>query len=154
MVTSHTGTPMPTGTQRGVTPERPVVPAAADAPTTATDPARSMTGTDGNPDLAALSWDLTVHRLHRAFAECLGAAPAATHGGQPPTAPSTSHAGLADVRLAATRHVVDAIEEALDRMAAGSYGTCLRCAQPIVAERLLVAPTARWCPTCQANGCG
>jgi len=49
---------------------------------------------------------------------------------------------------------VNDIQDALRRMAAGSYGTCERCGQPITTERLQAAPTTRWCPTCQADRCG
>jgi len=55
-------------------------------------------------------------------------------------------------RLPATP--VNDIQDALRRMAAGSYGTCERCGQPITTERLQAAPTTRWCPTCQADRCG
>jgi RNA polymerase-binding transcription factor DksA len=104
----------------------------------------------------ALLWDLTVHRLHQAFAESLAASPDATDGGQRRSAVSMSRArtGLAGVRLAATRHAVNDIQAALGRMAAGSYGTCERCGQQITTERLQAAPTTRWCPVCQADRCG
>jgi hypothetical protein len=85
-----------------------------------------VTEAHGSPDAVALVWDLTVHRLHQAFAESLAAPPNATQGGQRPPAVSISPAGigLAGVRLAATRHAVNDIQDALRRMAAGSYGTC------------------------------
>jgi hypothetical protein len=155
MVTSHKLTLAPAAArhqepgQRGAS-------ATVDSPGTATDTPESVTGTDGSPDAVALVWDLTVHRLHRAFAECLAALPHATHWGHTPPAESMSPAGtgLADVRLAATRHAVDDIQDALRRVAAGVYGTCQRCVQPIAAQRLQAAPTTRRCPTCQADLCG
>jgi hypothetical protein len=69
----------------------------------------------------ALVWDLTVHRLHQAFAESLAAPPDATQGGQRPPAVSISTAriGLAGVRLAATRHAVNDIQDALRRDGGG-----------------------------------
>jgi hypothetical protein len=148
-------TPMPAST-RHRQPGREAAPAVADALSTTVDPPESVTGALGSPDVVALVWDLTVHRLHRAFAESLAASPDATHGGQRPPAASMSPArtGLAGVRLAATRHVVNDIQDALRRMAAGSYGTCEGCGQPITTERLQAAPTTRWCPTCQADRCG
>jgi RNA polymerase-binding transcription factor len=116
-------------------------------------PARSASGADGSSDALTLVWDLTVHRLHRAFAECLAPPPGPTRGGQAPPADSMSDVvkASAGIRLAASYHAVLDIQDALDRMAAGTYGTCQRCAQPIAAERLLAAPTTRWCPTCQVD---
>ncbi|MCS6953036.1 MAG: TraR/DksA C4-type zinc finger protein [Bryobacterales bacterium] len=43
------------------------------------------------------------------------------------------------------------VEEALDRLAAGDYGICLACEQPIPAKRLEVLPWARYCVHCQAQ---
>jgi hypothetical protein len=145
---------MPAATRRRMASRPPGKPASPDAPTTATHPARSTTGAHVSPDLATLVWDLTVYRLHQAFADGLAAPPATIHAGHAGTATSDDVAGLADVRLAATRHAVDDIREALVRIAAGSYSTCEGCAQPIAAQRLLAAPTTRWCPDCQADGCG
>lgn len=41
------------------------------------------------------------------------------------------------------------IDAALRRLEDGSYGTCERCDEPILAERLEVLPTARLCTRCQ-----
>lgn len=41
---------------------------------------------------------------------------------------------------------------ALDRMDSGSYGTCERCGQTIVLERLQAVPTARLCMSCKQLG--
>ena len=41
------------------------------------------------------------------------------------------------------------VEEALDRLDSGDYGTCLSCEEPIPAKRLRVLPWARYCVTCQ-----
>jgi DnaK suppressor protein len=41
------------------------------------------------------------------------------------------------------------IEEALDRIQSGDYGTCLACEQTIPAKRLQALPWARYCVTCQ-----
>jgi RNA polymerase-binding transcription factor DksA len=128
-------------------------PAAGDSLSTAIDAPESVTGADNSPDAVALTWDLTVHRLHRAFAECLAASPDATQGRSRPVDAATSpaHTGLAGVRLAATRHALEDIQDALSRMADGSYGTCERCGQPIAPEWLRAAPTTRWCPACRAE---
>jgi DnaK suppressor protein len=41
------------------------------------------------------------------------------------------------------------INEALDRISAGDYGSCLACGEPIPAKRLRVVPWARYCVPCQ-----
>jgi DnaK suppressor protein len=41
------------------------------------------------------------------------------------------------------------VEEALDRLDSGDYGTCLCCEEPIPAKRLQVLPWARYCVRCQ-----
>ena len=43
---------------------------------------------------------------------------------------------------------LEAVEAALERVAAGSYGTCTVCGRPIPPERLEVRPTARTCVAC------
>jgi RNA polymerase-binding transcription factor DksA len=40
------------------------------------------------------------------------------------------------------------VEDALDRIADGSYGTCSACRRPIFVERLLALPTATSCVGC------
>jgi hypothetical protein len=153
-VASHAPTPTPAAAHRQSAGQ--AAPVATDAPSTASNTPESVTGADSSPDAAALVWDLTVHRLHQAFAECLATRPDTTPGG--PTLPTPwtplSGTGLDGVRLAATCHAVNDIQDALRRMAAGSYGPCQRCDQPIGAQRLRAAPTSRWCPTCHADRCG
>lgn len=41
------------------------------------------------------------------------------------------------------------IEDALGRVADGTYGTCQRCGKPIAPERLEALPFAAYCITCQ-----
>ncbi|MCX8998499.1 TraR/DksA C4-type zinc finger protein [Rhizobiaceae bacterium BDR2-2] len=41
-----------------------------------------------------------------------------------------------------------AIDAALDRIAAGTFGTCTRCGKPISAERLDAVPYTPFCQTC------
>ena len=43
------------------------------------------------------------------------------------------------------------VDAALDRVAAGSYGRCESCGQPIAAERLEALPATRWCVRCAAR---
>ena len=58
----------------------------------------------------------------------------------------------ASTLLAAARnHLVD-VDAALARTAAGSYGSCERCGQPVARDRLLARPTARTCIGCAAAG--
>jgi len=45
----------------------------------------------------------------------------------------------------ALRERLDDVEHALERLDAGTYGTCEVCSEAIVAERLEALPTARWC---------
>lgn len=58
---------------------------------------------------------------------------------------SQTSALLAD----AVRHLAD-LDTALERIAAGHYGTCERCGDAIARDRLLARPTARTCITCAA----
>lgn len=44
---------------------------------------------------------------------------------------------------------IRAIEAAQKRMAAGSYGVCIDCAEPILFARLKAYPTAERCTACQ-----
>lgn len=48
------------------------------------------------------------------------------------------------------RHLTE-IDAALERLAAGTYGICESCRQPIAAERLEVRPVARTCITCASR---
>lgn len=41
------------------------------------------------------------------------------------------------------------VADALDRIAAGEYGTCLECEEPISAKRLAALPWAALCLSCQ-----
>ena len=43
------------------------------------------------------------------------------------------------------------IDEALERVAAGTYGVCVACGQPIPAGRLEARPSARTCVACAAK---
>jgi RNA polymerase-binding transcription factor len=54
--------------------------------------------------------------------------------------------------LAQAREHVDDLDQALQRLADGSYGRCERCGQAIAAERLAARPVATTCITCAAAG--
>ena len=49
------------------------------------------------------------------------------------------------------RHRIDEIDDALSRIAAGTYGICERCGAPIGDERLAARLSARYCMTCAAG---
>ncbi|MFY1614870.1 TraR/DksA family transcriptional regulator [Micromonospora sp. WMMD736] len=59
-------------------------------------------------------------------------------------------AQLSAVLDAARRRLAD-LDEALSRVAAGTYGTCERCSRPIPAERLAARPSARTCVACASR---
>lgn len=44
-----------------------------------------------------------------------------------------------------------AIDAALDRIAKGTFGTCVKCGQPISPERLAVVPYTPFCQECAAE---
>jgi RNA polymerase-binding transcription factor DksA len=60
-----------------------------------------------------------------------------------------------DEVLEALGHVEQAelakIDAALKRIAEGTYGTCLKCGDPIADARLVAVPTAPLCATCAAG---
>ncbi len=53
--------------------------------------------------------------------------------------------------LTGARRDLDAIERAAQRLAADTYGHCLRCGEPIPAERLEALPAAETCLTCASR---
>jgi RNA polymerase-binding transcription factor DksA len=64
--------------------------------------------------------------------------------------------GLVDVellenRLTTARRALGEVQEALVRLADGSYGRCADCGGTIAPERLEVRPEARLCTACQAT---
>jgi RNA polymerase-binding transcription factor DksA len=56
--------------------------------------------------------------------------------------------------LSQAREHLKAIDHAERRAAAGNYGRCERCGQPIPAARLSARPTATVCVQCAALGGG
>lgn len=54
--------------------------------------------------------------------------------------------GLVDTEIVEIR----AIDDALDRIVAGTYGRCEGCSQPIPLARLQVLPHASYCVKCQS----
>jgi RNA polymerase-binding protein DksA len=49
----------------------------------------------------------------------------------------------------AERHLLDEIDAAQARLAAGTFGVCERCGKPIPLTRLRAVPTARRCVACE-----
>lgn len=49
----------------------------------------------------------------------------------------------------ATRHLAE-LDQALERLDHGDYGSCERCGEPIAPGRLLARPAARTCISCAA----
>ncbi|TWG96946.1 TraR/DksA family transcriptional regulator [Nocardioides sp. J9] len=50
--------------------------------------------------------------------------------------------------VAQVRRHLDEVDAALARLAAGTYGTCEVCGEPVAPERLEARPTARTCVAC------
>lgn len=46
---------------------------------------------------------------------------------------------------------IHAIDAALERIASGTYGTCIDCTEPIARERLVAFPAAARCLPCQSH---
>ena len=53
--------------------------------------------------------------------------------------------------LAGARNDLGALDRAADRIAAGTYGECLRCGELIPAERLEALPAAETCVACASR---
>ena len=53
--------------------------------------------------------------------------------------------------LDGARRDLDAVERAAQRLAEGTYGRCLRCGEPIPAERLEALPAAETCLACASR---
>ena len=58
----------------------------------------------------------------------------------------------AQALLDSATDLLEEIDAALARVAAGTYGTCARCGGPIGAERLDARPAAPLCITCASLG--
>ena len=62
-----------------------------------------------------------------------------------------TEAGIGGLAQTRTHTRYDAIVNALDRLAAGTYGTCLGCDRPIPYGRLIVMPEAMHCIACSSR---
>jgi RNA polymerase-binding transcription factor len=55
-------------------------------------------------------------------------------------------------RTVAARQRLGDTEDALDRLAAGTFGECEQCGAPIPVDLLFAAPESRYCPDCATAG--
>jgi len=76
-------------------------------------------------------------------------AAAAVPGGTGDGAGQPEIAALLRQAVEARRRLAD-VEEALGRLAAGSFGSCEQCGSVIPAGLLTAAPETRYCPRCDA----
>ena len=53
-------------------------------------------------------------------------------------------------RVSVARRKLADVEEALGRLAAGTFGSCEQCGSPIPAALLTAVPETRYCPRCDA----
>ena len=79
-------------------------------------------------------------------------AAAAVPGGTGDGAGQPEIAALLRRAVAARRKLAD-VEEALGRLAAGSFGSCEQCGSAIPAGLLTATPEIRYCPRCDAPSC-
>jgi DnaK suppressor protein len=63
----------------------------------------------------------------------------------------TAERGEVEALGATLRDTLDEVERALDKMAAGTYGKCEDCGQPIDPLRLEAKPAARYCINCASK---
>ena len=63
--------------------------------------------------------------------------------------PTRAHAEVARLMLAAARLSLQETHDALARLAAGQFGICLECREPVEGQRLDVLPMAALCTGCQ-----
>jgi RNA polymerase-binding protein DksA len=103
-------------------------------------------------DPAAIRATLDTERLRLVaeLGEAIEAPGQMTYGSQAAAASQVfeQHRDLA-LRDRATAHL-ELVDAALQRLEAGTFGTCLRCGQPIAKARLEALPWAAHCIDCQS----
>lgn len=57
---------------------------------------------------------------------------------------------MLDAQEERDRHELGQVDAALHRLAAGNYGDCTDCGEPIALQRLLVQPAAQRCSLCES----
>ena len=100
-------------------------------------------------DAARIALEAERRRLSDDLAEAPEAPAQMTYGSQAAAA-SEVFAQQRDLALRGkSGKALELVDGALGRLAAGTYGACLRCARPIPDERLEVLPWAAFCLACQ-----
>lgn len=114
---------------------------------------RGMAATDPEPSRAARTILLAERaRLVEEIGETIVAPGQMTYGSQAAAA-SQVFAQQRDLALRdRSDHQLVLVDEALARLDAGTFGTCVRCGGPIAAERLEALPWAARCIECQRLG--
>lgn len=59
--------------------------------------------------------------------------------------------GEAEALAAPLREALSEVDEALERVDEGTYGSCLRCSSPIGSDRLGAMPATRYCIACASR---
>jgi DnaK suppressor protein len=102
-----------------------------------------------DPDVAQAALTAERARLLGELEEAIVAPGQMTYGSQAAAA-SQVFAQQRDLALRdRADHQLVLVDEALARLAAGSYGRCVRCGDPIAADRLEALPWAARCIDCQ-----
>jgi DnaK suppressor protein len=97
-------------------------------------------------ELATLRMKLLEQRGFRR--EQLSAIRRSAGSTQPTGAEGSALAEVQDYLTVAARIVLADVEAALDRMATGHYGRCLRCRGPVEVQRLRICPQCVYCGEC------
>ncbi|MGH7734852.1 MAG: TraR/DksA family transcriptional regulator [Gemmatimonadales bacterium] len=63
----------------------------------------------------------------------------------------TAERGEVEALAAKLRDTLGEVEQALDKLSGGSYGTCEGCGEPIDPVRLEAMPATRWCINCASK---
>ena len=92
-----------------------------------------------------------VAALQREFADIAASAAGADDEHDPEGATIAFERQHLVALLEQARNHVAQVEQSLHRVADGSYGTCVRCGQPIPPARLAARPTATTCTRCAAR---
>jgi DnaK suppressor protein len=69
----------------------------------------------------------------------------------PPAPPWTAFDAAPEPPSEQRRQELEAIDEALGRIADGSYGSCLACGGPLGLQRIRAIPEARYCLGCSGT---
>jgi DnaK suppressor protein len=94
-----------------------------------------------------------LETLHGEYGDLAGARPPEALGPESHPDETASRKAGDELRAALVRHdfhELQQIDGALARIAAGLYGACVECGEPIGYERLAAAPYTARCVSCQA----